>query len=40
MWAVTQLGPSLLKAGMSEADAGRLLHHALEGAVTSAEPAS
>jgi AcrR family transcriptional regulator len=27
---------TLLKAGMSEADAGRVLHHALEGAVTSA----
>jgi AcrR family transcriptional regulator len=30
----------LLEAGMSEAHAGRVLHHALEGAVTSAEPAS
>lgn len=29
---------SLLKAGMSEADAGRILHQALEGAVTSAAP--
>lgn len=31
---------SLLNAGMSEADAGRVLHHALQGAVTSAGPAS